>query len=164
MKRSIITIDQEKCTGCGLCIPNCPEGALQIIDSKARLLSDLFCDGLGACLGHCPEGAITIEDREAEDYDERKVMTNVVKQGPNVIQAHLDHLQSHKQYDYVKQAKAYLRENNIDVPGEVAPMMHAHGGGCPEAGHGRFPGRRHRKRPRQIPKLRSLGSGRCKCI
>jgi ferredoxin len=103
MKRNIITIDQEKCTGCGLCIPNCPEGALQIIDSKARLLSDLFCDGLGACLGHCPEGAITIEEREAEDYDERKVMGNVAKQGPNVIKAHLDHLLSHKQDDYVKQ-------------------------------------------------------------
>jgi ferredoxin len=131
MKRSIITIDQEKCTGCGLCIPNCPEGALQIIDNKARLISDLFCDGLGACLGHCPEGAITIEEREAEDYDERKVMSNVVKQGPNVIKAHLDHLLSHKQDDYVKQARAYLRENNIDLPGEAAPAMHEHGGECP---------------------------------
>jgi MinD superfamily P-loop ATPase containing an inserted ferredoxin domain len=87
MKRSIITIDQEKCTGCGTCIPNCPEGALQIIDNKARLISDLFCDGLGACIGHCPENAITIEQREAGDYDERKVMSNIVKQGPNVIKA-----------------------------------------------------------------------------
>ena len=58
--REIIKIDEEKCTGCGLCIPNCPEGALQIIDGKARLVSDLFCDGLGACIGHCPEGAITV--------------------------------------------------------------------------------------------------------
>jgi len=65
--------------------PNCPEGALQIIDNKARLISDLFCDGLGACLGIVRKGAITIEEREAEDYDERKVMSNVVKQGPNVI-------------------------------------------------------------------------------
>lgn len=56
MKRKIIDIDQEKCTGCGLCIPDCPEGALQIIDGKARLVSDLFCDGLGACIGTCPEG------------------------------------------------------------------------------------------------------------
>ncbi len=71
MKRSIITIDEAKCTGCGLCIPGCPEGAIQIIDGKARLVSDLMCDGLGACLGTCPEDAITIGEREASPYDEQ---------------------------------------------------------------------------------------------
>ena len=60
-KRKIIKIDEELCNGCRLCIPNCPEGANQIIDDKARLISDLFCDGLGVCIGHCPQGAITIE-------------------------------------------------------------------------------------------------------
>ena len=74
MKRKIIKIDEEKCDGCGLCIPNCPEGALKVIDGKVKLISDLYCDGLGACLGHCPVGAITIEEREAEVYSERKVM------------------------------------------------------------------------------------------
>jgi NAD-dependent dihydropyrimidine dehydrogenase PreA subunit len=74
MLRKIIQIDEEKCNGCGLCIPNCHEGALRVIDGKARLISDLFCDGLGACLGHCPEGAIEIIEREAEAYDEVKVM------------------------------------------------------------------------------------------
>ena len=95
MKRKIIEINQEKCTGCGFCIPNCPEGALQIIDGKARLISDLFCDGLGACIGQCPEGAITVEEREAKEYDERKVMINIVKQGINKIKAHLAHLKEH---------------------------------------------------------------------
>jgi len=70
MKRAVIKIDEEKCTGCGLCVPTCVEGALQIIDGKARLLSDRFCDGLGACIGKCPVGALTVEIREAEKFDE----------------------------------------------------------------------------------------------
>lgn len=69
MLRKIIKIDEEKCNGCGNCIPNCEEGALHIIDGKARLISDLSCDGLGACIGHCPEGAIEIIEREAEGSD-----------------------------------------------------------------------------------------------
>ena len=72
MKREIIKIDEDKCNGCGLCVPDCPEGALQVIDGKARLISDLFCDGLGACVGACPEGAMEVEVREAEDYDEAR--------------------------------------------------------------------------------------------
>ena len=62
MKRRIIKIDEDKCTGCGICIPDCPEGALQVIDGKARLISDLFCDGLGACLKACPETAMELEE------------------------------------------------------------------------------------------------------
>lgn len=115
-KRKIIKIDEEKCTGCGLCIPNCPEGALQIIDGRARLVSDLFCDGLGACIGHCPEGAITIEEREAQPYDEKKVMENIVKQGKNVIIAHLQHLKEHNQTEYLKEALDFLKDNKIEIP------------------------------------------------
>ncbi|MHC1598019.1 MAG: ATP-binding protein [Candidatus Methanofastidiosia archaeon] len=116
MKRSIIKIDEEKCNGCGECIPNCPEGALQVIDGKARLVSDLFCDGLGACIGTCPEGAIEVEEREAEPYDEKKVMGKIVEGGGNVIAAHLLHLKEHDAIDYYNDALEYLKENNIENP------------------------------------------------
>jgi ferredoxin len=115
-KRDIITIDEQKCTGCGNCIPGCPEGALQLIDGKARLISDLFCDGLGACIGECPEGAISVENREAEPYDEARVMENIVKQGKNTIKAHLKHLKDHGETDLLKQATDYLEENGIENP------------------------------------------------
>ena len=115
-KRKIIKIDTEKCNGCGLCIPNCPEGALQMIDGKARLISDLFCDGLGACIGHCPEGAITFEEREAESYDEKRVMENIIPQGANVIKAHLEHLKDHGEHEFLKQAVMVLKTNGVEIP------------------------------------------------
>jgi NAD-dependent dihydropyrimidine dehydrogenase PreA subunit len=115
MLRKIIQIDEELCNGCGLCIPNCHEGALQIIDGKARLISDLFCDGLGACLGHCPEGAIEIIEREAEAYNETLVMETISKQGRNTILAHLEHLRDHNEHEFLKEAVAYIKKNNIDL-------------------------------------------------
>lgn len=116
MKRDIITINEEKCNGCGECIPGCPEGALQVIDGKARLVSDLFCDGLGACIGNCPTGAMKIEQREAEPYDEYKAMENVVKGGENVVKAHLKHLADHGESGYLKQALDFLEMAKLPVP------------------------------------------------
>lgn len=134
MKRKIISIDESKCTGCGKCIPDCPEGAIQLIDGKARLISDLFCDGLGACLGTCPEGAISVIERDAAPYDEQKVMENIVRQGASVIKAHLEHLSSHGQTDLYNEAIEYLKEHYIGVPGSApgGRLPHTHGA-CPRS-------------------------------
>lgn len=128
MLRKIIKIEDEKCTGCGLCIPNCPEGSLQMIDGKARLVSELSCDGLGACIGECPVGAISIEEREAEAYDELVVIKNIAKAGVNTIKAHLEHLNSHGENDYLKIAINYLEKNKINVPFYKKSTEHK---GCP---------------------------------
>lgn len=133
MIREIVKIDEELCNGCGLCVPNCHEGALQIIDNKARLISDLMCDGLGACLGHCPEGAISIEKREAEAYDEVKVMKEMVLKGKNTVIAHLKHLKDHGEKEFLQQGVHYMldhaHELSFDAE-EVRALVHNH-----QAGH-----------------------------
>lgn len=141
MKRDILKIDEDLCNGCGQCVPNCHEGALQVIDGKVRLVSELMCDGLGACIGHCPEGAITIETREAEPYNEVKVMEQMVSKGKNIIIAHMKHLKDHGEtgflQDGVNYLKGYKDELGFDLS-EVLHEVHNHGlhqghagGGCP---------------------------------
>jgi ferredoxin len=113
-----------------------------MIDGKARLISDLFCDGLGACIGHCPVGAIEFEEREAEPYNERRVMEeNILPKGKNTIIAHLKHLYEHNEMDYFKEGMQIARANGFEIdPSEITgvkkeeTMKHQHGGGgCPGA-------------------------------
>lgn len=135
MKRDIIKIDEEKCNGCGICVPNCHEGALQIIDGKVRLVSELMCDGLGACIGHCPEGAITIEKREAEPYDEIRVISEMVSKGFNTVAAHLKHLKDHGEHGFMKEAVSWMRANRNDIRfdvDELISVVHNHGAAAPQ--------------------------------
>lgn len=141
MKRDILKIDEELCNGCGQCVPNCHEGALQVIDGKVRLISELMCDGLGACIGHCPEGAITIETREAEPYNETKVMEQMTDKGRNTIIAHLKHLKDHGETRFLQDGVNYLKDNRDKLNFNLTDVLHevhnhgqhsSHsGGGCP---------------------------------
>lgn len=123
MVRDILKIDEESCTGCGLCVPNCHEGALQVIDGKVRLVSELMCDGLGVCIGYCPEGSITIEKREAEPYDEVRVMEQMVSKGRNTIAAHLKHLKDHAETGYLKEGVEYLRQNRAGLGFDLDSLL-----------------------------------------
>ncbi|HET9572085.1 MAG TPA: 4Fe-4S dicluster domain-containing protein [Bacteroidales bacterium] len=114
MKRTIIKIDENLCNGCGNCVTGCHEGALQLIDGKAVMVSELFCDGLGACIGDCPVNAIVLEEREAEPYSESAVMERISKKGEAVILAHLAHLKDHGEKKLLQEGLDWLKEHHFD--------------------------------------------------
>lgn len=130
MKRTIIKIDEDKCTGCGNCVTGCHEGALQIIDGKARMISDLFCDGLGACIGECPVDAIELIERDAEPYDEVKVMELISPKGENTVLAHLKHLKDHNQMEFFNQGINYIKQLNLPI--NISSLMETN---TPQHGH-----------------------------
>ncbi|PLW94840.1 MAG: 4Fe-4S ferredoxin [Marinilabiliales bacterium] len=123
MKREIIEINEELCDGCGLCAQGCHEGAIQMINGKAVLINDLLCDGLGACIGECPQGAIEITLREAEAYDEIKVMETLVPKGEDVVFAHLKHLQDYKEEKWLEMGRDYLVEHQNEIDYDVTSLL-----------------------------------------
>ena len=123
MLRDLIVIDEEKCDGCGLCITACHEGALQIINGKAVLINDLLCDGLGACIGDCPLGAIKITNKDAEPYDEVKVMQHLSPKGKDVVYAHLKHLKDHKEDKWLDEGIAWLNANTSSLPFDLIEVL-----------------------------------------
>lgn len=138
MVRTVIEIDEDLCNGCGACVTGCHEGALQLIDGKARLIGDNLCDGLGACIGECPVGAIEFVEREATPYSEREVLNRIAPMGENTVVAHLKHLKDHGQKDFVHEGFAILTEMGWDaaairskVLGATPGPAHHGQGGCP---------------------------------
>ncbi len=123
--RKIIKIDEDKCDGCGLCIPSCEEGALQIVDGKARLVKDIYCDGLGNCLGECPQDAIELIEREAEPFDEKAVEERLekLKLSDNTPEAELSHWPV--QLHLVNPQARFLKNADLLIAADCVPFAHA---------------------------------------
>jgi len=158
--RQVIKIDEELCDGCGLCVPACAEGAIQIIDGKARLVSETYCDGLGACLGECPQGAISFEEREAEEFDEAAVAAYLRKIGREYNPHAHDHLHEHSHLakhsappEEVSDGKKRTHEGREEHEEHHHPMFPV-GGGCPSARTLDFRAE-EREETSDLPKLRS---------
>ncbi|MBF0484157.1 MAG: 4Fe-4S binding protein [Candidatus Omnitrophica bacterium] len=133
MQRNIIVIDEAKCNGCGQCAQGCPEGAIQMVNGKAKLVSENYCDGLGACVGHCPVDAIKVVKKDVENYDERLVMEkSIIPQGSQMINAHLEHLKEHAQHEYLAIALETLKAKGFDMSEFIQSVIPAKTPcGCP---------------------------------
>lgn len=121
MIRKIVEIDQEKCNGCGLCVPSCAEGAIKMINGKAVLSADNLCDGLGACLGECPQDAIRIIERDADEFDEAEVEKHLKESQKSLAASHGHHGQGH-------------HENGGGCPGSRALILEKPAGTAQESG------------------------------
>jgi ferredoxin len=125
MRRKIVRIDEEKCDGCGECVPSCAEGAIALVGGKAKLSAEVLCDGLGACLGECPRGAITVEERDAAAFDEEAVKRHLLSMGSQVSSRHDTPAAPHAAAPAVAPTRPRL---GLAVVADASP---ATGGGCP---------------------------------
>ena len=137
--RPMVPIDEDKCDGCGLCVPGCTEGALQIVDGKAKLVSDIYCDGLGACLGSCPQDAIPLEDREADEFNEDAVNEHLKNLGRDPLPHGHDHADTGT--EKIASAEGKVEDlacgcpgtlsQSFDRPVPITPAAVPKLGGCP---------------------------------
>jgi len=130
--RKVVSINEERCNGCGACIPRCAEGALQLVGGKAKIIAEKYCDGLGACLGHCPQDAITVTEREAPEFDEKAVKEYLAAKQP----AKPAQPQWPIQLNLIPVEAPFYQGADLLITADCAPVA------CPELHEKLMPGRR----------------------